>query len=40
MRPTACALALGLALCVAAPASATTLPSGFGEVDMTTGALG
>jgi PKD repeat protein len=40
MRPTACALALGLALCIAAPAAATTLPSGFGEVDMTTGALG
>ena len=38
-RLTIYALALGLALSIAAPAAATTLPAGFGEVDMSAGSL-
>ncbi len=40
MRLISFALAAGLALFAAAPAGATTLPSGFTEADITTGSLG
>ncbi len=39
IRLTVAALAVGLTLSIAAPAAATTLPSGFGEVDLSSGSL-
>jgi glucose/arabinose dehydrogenase len=39
MRLMLTALALGLALATAGPAAATTRPSGFGEVDLSSGGL-